>query len=66
MPVRMLRTMLVKSSAGMLDQLKKFMFMRMMQRQTLVMLAMMRKAQEKSRKSGKERQSGTPRQALRP
>ncbi|XP_064345921.1 uncharacterized protein LOC116154650 isoform X1 [Camelus dromedarius] len=48
MPVRMLMMTLEKSSMGVLVLVKKTMFMRMMQRQKLEVLAMRRKAQAKS------------------
>lgn len=58
MPVRMLMMTLEKSSMGVLVLVKKTMFMRMMQRQKLEVLAMRRKAQAKSSKSGEGRKSG--------
>lgn len=51
---------LEKSSIGRLELVKKMMFMSMMQRQKLVMLAKRRKAQAKSNKSEEGRESRTP------
>lgn len=52
MPVKVLRMTLEKSSMGRLELVKKMMFMSIMKRQKLVMLAKRRKAQAKSNKSG--------------
>lgn len=54
-PVKMLMMKLEKSSMGRLELVKKMMFMSIMQRKKLLMLAKRRKAQEKSNKSGEGR-----------
>ena len=66
MPVRAVMMTLEKSSKGTLELVEKMMFIRMMQRMKLVMLATRRKAQAKSSKSGGGREAGTLGQALRP
>lgn len=50
---------LEKSSKGTLELVEKMMFIRMMQRMKLVMLATRRKAQAKSSKSRGGREAGT-------
>lgn len=59
MPVRAVMMTLEKSSKGTLELVEKMMFIRMMQRMKLVMLATRRKAQAKSSKSRGGREAGT-------
>lgn len=60
MPVRILIMMPEKSRMDKLELVKKMMSMSIMQLQKPVMLAMRRKAQAKSNKSGEGKESGTP------